>query len=674
MAAPTKNTKNPRNADSPLYKRLTKLFSGPLINYRSQNTRQLRRRRLDKYAKTFKDVGGQKFERVGYNPFDNHSSYMMGTQSRLQRYADFDQMEYTPEISSALDIYADEMTTHTSIKKVLLIDSNDEEIRGILDTLFYNVLNIGFNMFGWCRTMCKYGDFYLYLDVDAEMGIKQVIGLPSQEIERLEGLDKTNPNYVQFQWNSGGVTFENWQVAQFRILGNDKFAPYGTSVLDGARRIWRQLVLLEDAMMAYRIVRAPERRIFKVDVGNIPPQDVEQYMQRIITSMKRNQVVDPETGRVDLRYNPLSIEEDYFIPMRGGVGTEIASLPGGTYTGDIDDVKYLRDKLFSALKIPASYLSRAEGSDEDKATLAQKDIRFARTVMRLQRSVVTELEKIAIIHLYTLGYRGDDLLSFNLKLHNPSKIAEMQELEQWNTKFTVAAQAVEGMFSKRWIARNLFDLSEEEFLRNQRELFYDMNFTQALAQGEAAAAAGAAGGMGGGMGGMGALGGMGGEEMGPGMETPPEGEMPPPGEEPTAGAPPETTAGPEAETSLLAAPGKRDDKGWMQVTVHGDGSYTTPGSKGKAYKRVTADGRRHSGPRKRHYRAQGSHEVARLPARQLRSLPAGASELLGFGKGISEDKETNYNDEERKLFEANQSIKDLIKELEQKDDVKAETQ
>ena len=168
----------------------------------------------------------------------------MAAQSRLQRYADFDQMEYTPEIASSLDIYSDEMTTHTGVKRVLQIDTNDEEVKGILETLFFNVLNIEFNLFGWCRTMCKYGDFFMYLDVDSEMGIKQVIGFPTSEVERLEGEDKNNPNYIQYQWNSGGVTFENWQVAHFRILGNDKFAPYGTSVLDSARRIWRQLILI----------------------------------------------------------------------------------------------------------------------------------------------------------------------------------------------------------------------------------------------------------------------------------------------------------------------------------------------------------------------------------------------------------------------------------------------
>ena len=166
--------------------------------------------------------------------------------------------------------------------------------------------------------------------------------------------------------------------------------------------------------------------------------------------MKRNQIVDETTGRVDLRYNPMSVEEDYFIPTRGDTSSRVETLAGGSYTGDIDDIKYLRDKLFAALKVPASYLSRSEGAEEDKTTLAQKDIRFARTIQRLQRSVLAELEKIGVIHLFTLGYRGNDLVSFALQLNNPSKLAELQELEHWRTKFEVASTATEGYFSKRW--------------------------------------------------------------------------------------------------------------------------------------------------------------------------------------------------------------------------------
>jgi hypothetical protein len=478
-----KTVKNPNNPTSRLYRQLTRLLSGPLAVYDREQPRQLKSRQYNNLAGEFKSASGQSFKREDYNPYQNLAFSYMANQMRGERYVDFDQMEFTPEIASSLDIYADEITTSNELNDMLNIKTNSEEIKGILENLFLKIMNLEFNLFGWARAMCKYGDFFLYLDIDDKEGIKYAVGLPSNEVERLEGEDKTNPKYVQFQWNQAAMTFENWQVAHFRILGNDKYVPYGTSVLEPARRIWRQLTLMEDAVMAYRIVRSPERRVFYVDVGSIAPQDVEQYMQRVITQMKRNQIVNATTGRVDLRYNPMSTEEDYFIPVRGGEGgTRIENLPGGTYTGDIDDIKYLRDKLFAALKIPASYLSRAEGESEDKTTLAQKDVRFARTIQRLQKSVVSELEKIAIIHLFTLGYRGQDLINFKLTLNNPSKLAELQELEHWRTKFDVASAATEGYFSRRWVFENIFNVSEKETLRMQRERFFDKKLDLALEQ------------------------------------------------------------------------------------------------------------------------------------------------------------------------------------------------
>jgi len=669
--------KNPKDATWPLFKKLTRLFSGPLINYRTQTTRQLSRRRLDKYGSRFKDVAGQKFQRLSYNPFDNLSANIMSQQNRNQRYVDFDQMEYTPEIASGLDIYADEMTTSTPLRDMLRISCRNEEIKGILETLYYNILNIEFNLFGWCRTMCKYGDFFLYLDLNPEVGITNVIGLPSQEVERLEGEDKTNPNYVQYQWNTGGITLENWQIAHFRILGNDKYAPYGTSVLEPARRIWRQLTLLEDAMMSYRIVRSPERRVFYIDVGGINPADVEQYMQKVITSMKRNQVLDSDTGRVDLRYNPMSIDEDYFVPVRGGQqSTKIESLPGGTYTGDIDDVKYLRDKLFSALKIPQSYLSRGEGADEDKTTLAQKDIRFARTIQRLQRSIVSELEKIGVVHLYTLGFKGDDLVSFDLSLNNPSQLAELQELEHWRMKFDTAGAATEGYFSKRWVWEKILGVSDEEAIRIQREMFFDAKFQTALesvVQAGMAQMAGAAEQAGGEMG-----------LAGPGAP-PEEGGAPPPeeGKEELPAGTPEEEAGEGEEvakeeggeeTNLVAAPGKRDEEDWYKTTkkdIFGRPKATTTSkSKGRWYKPVTYD-RRDMGARRRHYKGLWADEVS-SPTK--RNLHKGALELFGFGKNaIYEENETNYDKQERSILEVNQELKNLILELGSKDD-KNETQ
>ena len=647
-----KNGKNVRNPASPLFKRLTRLFSGPIVNYRAQNVNQNRRNELDKYSSKFTSASGKQFKRAEYNPFSDLSANVYQNQTRMHRYIDFDQMEYEPIIASALDIYADEMTTSSPMKPLLNIHCQNEEIKIILNSLFHNVLNIEHNIFNWCRTMCKYGDYILYLDIDEKTGIENVISLPLREVERLEGEDKTNPNYIQYQWNSAGLTFENWQIAHFRILGNDKHAPYGTSVLDPSRRIFRQLTLLEDAMMAYRIVRSPERRVFYVDVGNMAPQDVEQYMQKVMTSMKRNQVVDADSGRVDLRYNPMSVDEDYFIPTRGGQSTKVESLPGGTYTGDIDDVKYLKDKLFSALKIPQSYLFRGEGADEDKATLAQKDIRFARTIQRLQRVLITELEKIAIIHLFTLGYRENDLISFKLLMNNPSKIAELQDLEQWRTKFDVASAAAEGFFSKRWIAENLFAISEEEFLRNQREMFHDRLITAQMDQSAEAADTGLGGG------GLGddLLGGDddAADDLGLGDDAPEAGEdEAPPAEEPPA----------EPETNLLATPpANRDDK--IEKKVGGKKMTTTRKSKGKFYEpRKDLSGKRAM------QRQMSSAAGSNLASRASRNINKGYNDLSRLARGISEEQDSNYKREEKKIFEINTEVKRLITELETKKNV-----
>ena len=653
--------KNPRNSRSELFKALTKIFSGPLTTRRTQTGRRLRRYQLDKFQSRFTSASGQEFKTARSRNAYNVQLAIMNQHNRVERYVDFDQMEYTPEIASALDIYADEMTTHSSLQPMLNIKCTNEEIRAVLDSLYHNILNIDHNLFGWCRSMCKYGDYFLYLDIDEKFGVRNGIGLPSNEVERLEGEDETNPNYIQYQWNAGGLTLENWQVGHFRILGNDKYAPYGTSVLEPARRIFRQLILLEDAMMAYRIVRSPERRVIKVDVGQVPPNEVEQYMQKVITSMKRNSIVDDQTGRVDLRYNPLSVEEDFYIPVRGESKTEISSLPGGTFTGDIDDVKYLRDKLFSALKIPASYLTNAEGAEEDKTTLAQKDIRFARTIQRLQRSVVSELEKVGIIHLYTLGFKGDDLLSFSLSLNNPSKIAELQELEHWDKKFSVAGAATEGFFSRRWVAEHLFNMSHEEFVRNQREIFYDRKFDAqlaAVAEAMQEEAAGAGLDAGGDLGGGDDLGGdlgddLGGDDLG--------GDDLGGGDADTAVEEPDL--GDIGDDPLLAAPGRREDK-------------PSSVSKGKAYYPVKKNrDRRSKGAYKRHMAAKANTNVG-----DVRKIFPGMTGFGGLGelsKGMFESQETNYTnsflEEEAKIHNTSWEVKNLIEGLEKATEINNET-
>ena len=615
MADNNPNSNNPRNSTSPLFRRLTRLFSGPIVNYDRPAVIRGTRRDVQKY--TFTSGTGREFKKKEYyNPFGELSNSVLYARNKQVRYTDFDQMEYMPEIASALDIYADEITTSTAFNPLVSVDCHNREIKEILHTLMFTVLNIESNLFGWSRSMCKYGDYYLYLDIDDTLGVTNVIPLPVRSMERIEGTDPTNPNYIQYFWQGAegnkGVSFENWQVSHFRVIGNDRYVPYGTSALEPARRIWRQLTLLEDAMMAYRIVRSPERRVFYIDVGNISPEDVEQYIEQVKTQMKRNQIVDDQTGQVDLRYNAMSVDEDYYIPVRGNTSnTRIETLAGGQFTGDIDDVNYLRDKLFSALKVPKAYLAQAD-SVEDKTTLSQKDVRFSRTIQRLQRVVIAELEKICIIHLYTLGFRDADLTSFKLSLNNPSKIAELQELEHLRTKFDIAGSATEGFFSRNWVYKNIFKISDEEIDRIQIELYGDAKLGAAI------------------------------EEAGTIPET--EGGDLGLGEEgDDLGLDLEDEGGAEDEGPLLAEPepAQRDDK------------------------------RKTSGPRLRSMNGQYNKESASNTKRTLfkgDDLIAGLTQMTRLKNGIATE---SLDKEEKVLFNNQFEIKKLLEQLGNKDEGQA---
>lgn len=389
---------------------------------------------------------------------------------------------------------------------------------------------------------------------------------------------------------------------------------------------------------------SPERRVFYLDVGNIPPEEVKQFVLDFQKELKKNQVIDTDTGRVDLRYNALSVEEDYIIPIRGNSQTRIDSLQGGQYTGDVDDVKFLQDEMLAAIKIPAAYLLSGQngGGMEDKTTLAQKDVRFSRTIQRLQRYVVAELEKMGTIHLYTLGFRGDDLIDFDLELANPSKIAELQELEHWRTKFDVASAATEGFFSKRWVATNVFGLSEEEFIRNQREIFNDKKFELELEKIVQMTGEEIDGSFGPASDGL--SGDFGEEEM---MIEPPGEEM---GDE----------GGDETLLAQPAEPAKRDD-GSRKVSVkkdaYGKESHLTQGSKGKWYEPKSHDSRKSSGPRKRQTDSLWSKESSK---NTKRNRPG--RELLGLGSGITENQE--YLLAEQEIYQMQKNILNLVEDLE----------
>lgn len=436
-----------------LFKKLTQLFrSGPQI-----------RRRVRNFEPSATGVSSLEQFKASHRDAYSNAMSAYGAFDRMARYSDFSEMEATPEIASALDIYSEETVSPDDKGNVLHIYSENRKIRELLHTLFYDTLNVDFNLTLWVRNLCKYGDFFMFNDVSPEFGVVGAYPIPISEIEREEGFDPEDPTAVRFRWmTQGNQVLENWQVSHFRLLANDAFLPYGSSILDPARRIWRQLILIEDAMLVYRVIRAPERRVFYIDVGNVPPENVAEYLEQAKSSLKTNPVINKSDGRVDLRYNPLSVDEDYFIPVRGGdSGTKIDSLSGGQNAAAIEDVTYIQSKLFAALKVPKAYL----GYDEDigaKATLAQEDIRFSRTIARIQKTIIAELNKIAMIHLYSHGFTGEELIDFSLKLSNPSSIAQQQKLELISTRFDIAGKIPEGMVDTRWVQKNVMGFTDEE--------------------------------------------------------------------------------------------------------------------------------------------------------------------------------------------------------------------
>jgi len=402
---------------------------------------------------------------------------------RTQLYSDYDIMDQDAIVASALDIIADESTLKNDMGEVLQIKSSDEEVQKILYNLFYDVLNIEFNLWSWTRQMCKYGDFFLKLEISEKFGVFNVIPYAAYHIQRQENFDPENPTRVVFNYNPDGffggnssgyyhtpnqqnqnvIEFDNYEIAHFRLLSDMNYLPYGRSYLEPGRKLFKQYMMMEDAMLIHRIARAPEKRIFYINVGSIPPNEVENFMQKTISTMKRTPLIDENTGEYNLKYNMQNLLEDFYIPVRGNdQATKIDTTKGLDYDG-IQDVEYLRNKLFAALKVPKAFLGYDENL-QGKATLAAEDIRFGRTIDRIQRIILSELYKIALVHLYSQGYRDEQMTNFELDLTTPSIIYDQEKIALMKEKVDLASTMLENkMFPTDWIYENVFHFSEDEY-------------------------------------------------------------------------------------------------------------------------------------------------------------------------------------------------------------------
>ena len=474
-------------ADTKLFPRLKRLFSTDVI-IRNQGGNQLKVmdvNRIQQSGDLETNSLVDRFNRI----YTNSATSLYGYQNsfnyqtlRPQLYSEYDAMDTDAIIASALDIIADESTLKNDMGEVLQIQSSDEDVQKILYNLFYDVLNIEFNLWPWIRNMCKYGDFFLKLEIAEKYGVYNVIPYSAYHIERQEGYDTQNPASIRFKFNPDGsapssygyygipnteqansIFFDNYEVAHFRLLTDTNFLPYGRSYLEPGRKLFKQYTLMEDAMLIHRIVRAPEKRIFYVNVGNIAPAEVENFMQKTISKMKRTPYIDQQTGEYNLKYNMQNLLEDFYIPVRGNdQATKIDTLQGLQYDG-ITDVEYLRDKLFAALKVPKAFL----GYEKDltgKATLAAEDIRFARTIDRIQRIILSELNKIALVHLYTQGYTAESLTNFSLSLTTPSIIYDQERVVLMKEKVDLSNAILDNnLFPSDWVYENIWRMSEDQY-------------------------------------------------------------------------------------------------------------------------------------------------------------------------------------------------------------------
>jgi hypothetical protein len=518
-------------ADTSIFGRLKKLFSTNTIvrnvggkKLRIADTDQIQsfvnRRGVDRYRRVYQSATG------GYG--SHHGRYEAAAAfqgARLQLFRDYDMMDNDPIIASVLDIYADESTVKDEFGKILIVKTDDTQIQEILQNLFYDILNVEFNLWPWIRNMAKYGDFFLYLDIDPEYGVVNAIPLSIYETIRIEGEELGNPFSVRFEIQNdflslGKKEFDNYEIAHFRLLADTNFLPYGKAMIEGGRRTWKQLQLMEDAMLVHRIMRAPDKRKFKIDIGNIPPAEVDTYMQRIIDKMKKVPLMDPKTGDYNLRYNMMNITEDFYLPVRGkDSGTEIETMQGLQFNA-IEDIEYLRKKLLAAFKVPKSFI----GYEEDingKATLAAQDVRFARTIERIQRIMISELTKIAIIHLYVQGFTDEKLVNFEISLTNPSTLYEQEKINIWKEKFALAQQMTGGqtvLLSQDWVYNNILELSDEQVKQERKKILEDMKRQQEQQT-----------------------------AMQPAAQTPPEGVVPEPTQEPIEEPSPEGETEQEAQ-------------------------------------------------------------------------------------------------------------------------------
>jgi hypothetical protein len=400
---------------------------------------------------------------------------------RRDRYRTFESMEAFPEISSAFDIYSDDATQEDIDGKVFKINTSEQIIKDEFKDFVKNT-KLDFHIWDIARNVVKYGDCFVELVLDLEepeMGIQRIKILNPNFLYRVEDSYGNLVEYIQqvptsdFEASMPSapdpeklVKLTKEQIAHFRRRTSDAdFYPYGKGIAAPAIATFRSLRLMEDAMIIYRLARAPERRVFKIEVGNLPATKVEAYMEKVKEKYKKEKFYDSSTGTLNARYNPETLNEDFFVPVKNGKGADIVPLPGAQNLGDIDDVRYWRDKVLAAMKVPKDFIVEKDKSPERKANLSQLDVKFSKAVSRVQKDLKITLGEVFRTHLALKGYPLYLYDDAEIELCPPSDMHEKRRLEIDEQK-TRVVQAIQGLalFPKEYIYKTYFGLSDQEIM------------------------------------------------------------------------------------------------------------------------------------------------------------------------------------------------------------------
>lgn len=410
--------------------------------------------------------------------------------TRRERYKKFEEMDDYPEIGTAFDIYADDATQKSLRGGRWIVQSKDQLVVDEIDRLF-ETLNMDRHYWDIIRNTCKYGDCFMETIMDVNnprKGLQRIKVLNPNFIIRVENEYGYLTDFLQEipdanDWTSYGsaasnmtgtayITLDRNQIVHFRLRTSDPmYYPYGKSIAATAVRIFRSLKLMEDAMLIYRLARAPERRIFYIDVANMPATKAEMYIEKVKEKFKKEKYYDSNAGTIDARYNPLSADEDFFVPTRGNQGTKIETLPGAQNLGEVDDVRYFRDKLLAALKVPKDYIVEKDKSPERKANLSQLDAKFARVIGRVQQQVEIGLEQVAKRHMALVGYPANLIKELKIILPDPSDTFTKRKMEIDEQKARVIQAVVgTGLFPKSTIYKEFYDMTDQEIEHTMDEL------------------------------------------------------------------------------------------------------------------------------------------------------------------------------------------------------------